>query len=78
MQVGDAPPISQSQVAELYLWVDEVPFSRPKKLIARDFSDAVLMAELVAHFLPRLVDVKNYVPSTATQTKVGNWKLLNR
>ena len=40
---------------DLYAWVDSVPLSRPKRNIARDFSDGVLMAEILSHFYPKLV-----------------------
>ena len=33
-------PASEEELQELYEWVDEIPLSRPKKNIARDFSDA--------------------------------------
>jgi len=36
--------------------VDEIPLSRPKRSITRDFSDGVLMAELVHHYFPKLVE----------------------
>lgn len=32
--------ISEEEMQEVYNWVDEIPLSRPKKNIARDFSDA--------------------------------------
>ena len=60
--------ISEEEMQEVYNWVDEIPLSRPKKNIARDFSDCgkylnfikinqisfqiVLIAEIVKHFLP--------------------------
>lgn len=31
--------ITEEQMQEVYNWVDEIPLSRPKKNIARDFSD---------------------------------------
>jgi len=40
--------------------VDDVPLSRAKRNIARDFSDGVLVAEVVKHFLPKEVDLHNY------------------
>ena len=40
--------------------VDEIPLSRPKKIITRDFADGVLMAEIVNHYCPKLVDLHNY------------------
>jgi hypothetical protein len=39
-----------------YPQVDEIPLSRPKRSITRDFSDGVLMAELVHHYFPKLVE----------------------
>ena len=38
---------SEDEIQDLYAWVDTVPLSRPKRNIARDFSDGVLMAETV-------------------------------
>ena len=31
--------IGEEEMQEVYNWVDEIPLSRPKKNIARDFSD---------------------------------------
>ena len=31
--------ITEEEMQEVYNWVDEIPLSRPKKNIARDFSD---------------------------------------
>ena len=63
---------------KIYNWVDEIPLSRPKRNIARDFSDGgiihniffefininlyyiVLLAEVVKHFIPHIVDLHNY------------------
>ena len=33
------PQITEEEMQEVYNWVDEIPLSRPKKNIARDFSD---------------------------------------
>ncbi|XP_064367779.1 sperm flagellar protein 1 isoform X2 [Dromaius novaehollandiae] len=62
----------------LYRWVDAIPLSRPKRNIARDFSDAVLAAEVVKFFFPRLVQMHSYVPASSTQQKLSNWDHLNR
>lgn len=56
----DAPPLNTDELDELYNWVDQVPLSRPKKNITRDFSDGQLAAEVVHHFMPRLVEVHNF------------------
>ena len=35
----EAPQISEEDMQLIYNWVDEIPLSRPKRNIARDFSD---------------------------------------
>lgn len=35
----EAPKLSEEEMQLIYNWVDEIPLSRPKKNIARDFSD---------------------------------------
>ncbi|XP_074847738.1 sperm flagellar protein 1 isoform X2 [Carettochelys insculpta] len=63
---------------ELYRWVDGIPLSRPKRNIARDFSDGVLAAEVVKFYFPKMVEMHNYVPANSTQQKLSNWGHLNR
>ena len=43
---SNADPLVQKDIKidEIYTWIDDVPLTRPKKNIARDFSDCVLMA----------------------------------
>ncbi|XP_054766713.2 sperm flagellar protein 1-like [Lytechinus pictus] len=66
------------ELQELYKWLDEIPLSRVKKNVGRDFSDAVLIAEVVHHFYPRMVELHNYTPASSSTHKIENWKLLNR
>lgn len=40
--------LSDDDLQRLYAWVDEISLSRPKRNIARDFSDGVLVAEVRA------------------------------
>ncbi|XP_018339651.1 PREDICTED: sperm flagellar protein 1-like isoform X2 [Trachymyrmex septentrionalis] len=63
---------------EIYDWIDQIKFSRPKRNIARDFSDGVLMAELLKRYYPKYVDVHNYVPGNSIAKKTDNWSTLNR
>uniref|UniRef100_A0A8C7ED76 Sperm flagellar 1 n=1 Tax=Nothoprocta perdicaria TaxID=30464 RepID=A0A8C7ED76_NOTPE len=72
-----AGPLPESLRA-LYRWVDAIPLSRPKRNMARDFSDAVLAAEVVKFHLPALVELHSYVPASSTQQKLANWGHLNR
>lgn len=69
----------------VYNWVDEIPLSRPKKNITRDFSDGgrlkqtvVLMAEIIQYYIPSLVQVHNYSGQHAVEKKMYNWETLNR
>ncbi|KAL3865296.1 hypothetical protein ACJMK2_006903, partial [Sinanodonta woodiana] len=57
------------EVENLYHWIDRIPLSRPKKEIRKDFSDAVLAAEIIKHYFPKLVELHNYSPAAATKQK---------
>jgi hypothetical protein len=70
--------LSDAQLEELYQWVDSIPLSRRKKNLARDFSDAVLLAEVAHHFFPRLVELHNYDQALRIESKLTNWRTLNR
>ncbi|KAJ8680684.1 hypothetical protein QAD02_016471 [Eretmocerus hayati] len=70
--------LSNDHVREIYGWLDEIPLSRPKKNVARDFSDGVLMAELLKRYYPKYVDINNYIPGNSTAKKIDNWSTLNR
>ena len=65
------------EVMVLYEWVDSMPLSRLKKSINRDFSDAVLMAEVLKYLYPRLVNLHNYPEVHSTKQKIYNWQTLN-
>ena len=60
MNVAPTDEITEDDLQAIYNWVDEIPLSRPKRNIARDFSDGVLLAEIVKHHQPKLVDMHNY------------------
>jgi hypothetical protein len=40
---------------DLYAWIDQIPLSRPKKRIEKDFSDGVMVAELIKYYFPSWV-----------------------
>lgn len=69
----------------MYNWVDEIPLSRPKKSISRDFADGgtsplttVLTAEIISHYFPKYVELHNYISSSSASQKLANWNTLNR
>ncbi|XP_074677820.1 sperm flagellar protein 1 [Strix aluco] len=66
------------ELRALYGWLDAVPLSRPRRNIARDFSDGVLAAEVVKFFFPSMVQLHSYVPASSTPQKLANWGHLNR
>eukprot|EP00927_Polykrikos_kofoidii_P070932 TRINITY_DN67299_c0_g1_i1.p1 TRINITY_DN67299_c0_g1~~TRINITY_DN67299_c0_g1_i1.p1 ORF type:complete len:231 (+),score=48.32 TRINITY_DN67299_c0_g1_i1:71-763(+) len=73
-----APPIeSDEELQQLYNWVDEVPLSRPKRNIARDFADGVLFAEVISHHFPKIVELHNYSSANSVPQKMYNWNTLN-
>ncbi|GJQ86859.1 hypothetical protein Trydic_g19527 [Trypoxylus dichotomus] len=65
-------------IEEIYKWIDGYSISRQKRNIARDFSDAVPLAEILKHHYPKTVDLHNYSPKNAIAQKVVNWTILNK
>lgn len=72
------PPLDDETLQRLYAWIDEIPLSRPKKSIARDFSDGILAAEVVAFYFPKTVQMHNYSSANSAKQKLYNWHTLNR
>ncbi|CAK9823014.1 Sperm flagellar protein 1 [Anthophora retusa] len=69
---------SNGNLEEIYTWIEQIPFSKPKRNLARDFSDGVFMAELLKRYYPKYVDVHNYIAGNSIAKKIGNWCTLNR
>jgi hypothetical protein len=69
--------LSDEQLRALYAWIDAIPLSRPKRNIQRDFSDGVLLAEVVAVYFPALVEIHNYGAANSVKQKVYNFDTLN-
>jgi hypothetical protein len=65
------------ELDEVYSWVDGFRLSRDKKNISRDFSDGILIGEIVKSVDLSLVDLKQLVETMNTKTKQGNWETLN-
>ncbi|CAG9569162.1 unnamed protein product [Danaus chrysippus] len=71
-------PIPLSDIETVLAWVDTFKLSRPTKKINRDFSDAVLLAEILSVHYPKLVEMHNYPPRNSHSLKLNNWMTLNR
>ncbi|CAF1644556.1 unnamed protein product, partial [Adineta ricciae] len=70
--------LDENILEDLYLWIDSLPLSRPKKRIERDFADGTLVAEIIRYYLPDLVEMHNYTPAHSIQPKKANWGILNK
>jgi hypothetical protein len=77
MSVAGSEHLSDEQLRALYAWIDAIPLSRPKRNIQRDFSDGVLLAEVVAVYFPALVEVHNYGTANSLKQKIYNFETLN-
>lgn len=73
-----AEALGDEQLRAIYAWIDSVPLSRPKKNIARDFADGVMLAEVIAAYFPHLVELHNYPAASSVKQKVYNFETLNR
>ncbi|CAH0401702.1 unnamed protein product [Chilo suppressalis] len=71
-------PIPLSDIESILAWVDTFKLSRPTRKINRDFSDAVLLAEILSVHYPKLVEMHNYPPRNSHALKLNNWMTLNR
>lgn len=69
--------LTDEQLRSIYAWIDAIPLSRPKRNIARDFSDGVMLAEVVAAYFPELVEIHNYSTANSVQQKIYNFEALN-
>jgi hypothetical protein len=69
--------MNEQQLQEVYEMVDSMTFSRNKRNINRDFSDGVMMAELIHHYHPKIISVHNYPNTNSVSKKIENWKTLN-
>lgn len=67
-----------NEIDNLLRWVDSYELTRCNKKLCRDFSDAVLTAEILKYEFPKLVELHNYPPRNALHLKIDNWNTLNR
>jgi hypothetical protein len=70
--------LTEEQLRALFTWIDAIPLSRPKRNITRDFSDGVLLAEVVHAYFPHLVELHNYASTSSIKQKIYNFDTLNK
>ncbi|VTZ68515.1 conserved protein, unknown function [Plasmodium chabaudi chabaudi] len=69
--------VREEELNDLHEWINSFTLSRKIKNINRDFSDGVLMAELVNICLPKFVETHNYSKANSINQKTYNWNTLN-
>jgi len=70
--------LDEESLQILFTWIDQIPLSRKKKNLTRDFSDGLLAAEIVKDFFPRMVEIHNYRNANSVNQKLSNWSTLSR
>ncbi|CAF1415019.1 unnamed protein product [Adineta steineri] len=70
--------LDKSNLQELYSWIDEIPLSKPKRKIQRDFSDGTMVAEIVYYYFPDIININNYISTISFNQKRINWQMLNK
>lgn len=67
--------LSDEELTEVRKWLSDQNFNLTK--LHREFSDGVLVAQLLKKFYPKLIDLHNYPARNNTQLKLINWETLN-
>lgn len=67
------------KATEIVDWLGTLPLSKPvHNPPGRDLSDAVLVAEIIAHFLPRYVILSTFAHVHSLALKKYNWETLDK
>ena len=61
--------LSEQELDKLYSWIDHIKLSRPKKNMARDFSDGLLLSEILNNFYPKLIDQHIFFDRNSFESK---------
>jgi hypothetical protein len=69
--------LTDDETYAIHSWIDTIVLSRPKRNIARDFNDGVLLAEVIAAYIPNLVELHNYPAASSLKQKIYNYETLN-
>ena len=74
--------LNESQIKEIYNYIDEVPMIRAKKNLNRDFADCSMMGEVIQHYLlpsyRGFIEIHNYIRTNTLNEKRDNWNMLNK
>jgi len=69
---------TNTSLHQLYRWIDSIPLNSisKKTTLARDFSDAVCVAEIIHAYQPSWVELHNYPKTSNSSQKAENWRTL--
>ena len=70
--------LDEEQLKDVYEWVDSFTLSKTKRNIARDFSDGVLVSEILKQYFPDLVNLHSYTSCNNSSKKGKNWYHLKK
>ena len=70
--------LDEEQLKDVYEWVDSFTLSKTKRNIARDFSDGMLVAEIMQNYFPEYVNIHSYPSCHNKQKKEENWNHLKK
>ncbi|XP_050437445.1 sperm flagellar protein 1-like isoform X2 [Adelges cooleyi] len=76
--INNSPNSNKIDYSSVVQWINSFEFSRPKRNIARDFSDATMVAEIIKYYWPKTIELHNYIPASSLSNKISNWETLNR
>lgn len=57
----------------LHLRLDRLPLSRTRTNVEKDFADGCLVGEIVKHYFPTYVDMRDYQTLQNIQERVAQW-----
>lgn len=70
--------LDQEQLKIIHSWLEKFELPHYHKNFHRNFSDGVLLAQILKRLFPKMVDMHNYPHKNSTALKMENWTTLNR
>jgi hypothetical protein len=71
------PPYQLTAQYDILAWLDTIPLSQPVHNLESDFSDGILIAEIIGYFFPEYVDLDMFHVARNMSQRTKNWRLLN-
>jgi hypothetical protein len=70
-------PYQRTAQYDILAWLDTIPLSRPVHNLESDFSDGILIAEIIDYFFPEYVELEMFRVARNMSQRTKNWRLLN-